>query len=326
MKINALFKNILAGVLAIIAIITSHAQGLPADFTIDGIYYAVDNDNSESCSVVGCDQTLTEVNVPSTVTNESKTFTVGSIAENAFYMNTALVSVTIPNTVTEIGEAAFYLCSSLTSINLGESLELIDVAAFNSCGSLTSVDLPESLKVIASGAFQYCGALVDISIPADVEYIGERAFDGCGSIQELVLPEQLEIIGGGTFDSCESLEDVTLGRALEQIGKDSFNNCESLKAIRCKSMIPPQFDGGFEEKTYTEATLYVPDDAMDAYRNAAPWKNFAKIEPNSTGIGDITVAPADDDDTIYDLSGRVVDNPISGKIYIRKGEKFLYTK
>jgi hypothetical protein len=66
-------------------------------------------------------------------------YKVVSIAKGAFYANTSIMSVTIPNGVTSIGEQAFADCTSMTEVIIPESVETIYSDAFDGCDNLKSV-------------------------------------------------------------------------------------------------------------------------------------------------------------------------------------------
>ena len=61
------------------------------------------------------------------------------IADDACSGNSALTSVTIPNSVTNIGKWAFIYCDRLTSITIGNGVTNIGNGAFYNCSSLASV-------------------------------------------------------------------------------------------------------------------------------------------------------------------------------------------
>ena len=100
--------------------------------------------------------------IPTTVTNNGKSYTV-----------------------TEIGIQAFYLCSGLTNVSIPESVTSIDIMAFSHCSSLKDLSIPESVKSINVRAFSYCTSLTDVSIPSSVTTIASRAFDGCSNLQKI---------------------------------------------------------------------------------------------------------------------------------------------
>ena len=59
-----------------------------------------------------------EVKIPSHITYDGTTYTVNTIAENAFINCTKLTSITIPSTVTYIHGEAFAGCSSLSVLTI----------------------------------------------------------------------------------------------------------------------------------------------------------------------------------------------------------------
>lgn len=128
--------------------------------------------------------TAADVTIPSRY--KGKPVTV--IDPVAFYNNSAVTSVTIPDSVTAIPDYAFGFCSQLTNISIPNSVTFIGFSAFNSCTSLKSITLPSSLSTIQSSAFYNCGNLETIRIPVSVTFIGNYAFAGCPSSMTVTYP------------------------------------------------------------------------------------------------------------------------------------------
>ncbi|MBR4131248.1 MAG: leucine-rich repeat domain-containing protein [Bacteroidaceae bacterium] len=153
------------------------------DAKIDGIYYNFAGNEAEVTRQVGLHGGIVSytgfVDIPETVTWNSKTYTVTSVGSYAFNQCTGLTSVTIPNSVTSIGNYAFAYCYSLTSVTIPNSVTLIGNSAFQSCYALTSVTIPNSVTSIAGGAFNGCSGLTSITIPNSVTSIGPHAFSSC---------------------------------------------------------------------------------------------------------------------------------------------------
>ena len=108
------------------------------------------------------------------------------IYERAFYENTNITSVVIPDRVTSIGEHAFHYCSSLETVNFGDNSQLTSIGnlAFYGCNSLESVDFGENsqLTSIGESAFDDCSSLASITIPDSVTSLGMAAFWGCSNL------------------------------------------------------------------------------------------------------------------------------------------------
>ena len=128
--------------------------------------------------------TAADVTIPSCY--KGKPVTV--IDPVAFYNNSAVTSVTIPDSVTAIPDYAFGYCSQLTNISIPNSVTFIGFSAFNSCTSLKSITLPSSLSTIQSYAFYNCENLKTIRIPVSVTFIGNYAFAGCPSSMTVTYP------------------------------------------------------------------------------------------------------------------------------------------
>lgn len=140
--------------------------------------------NNTAVVVISYKGTAADVTIPSRY--KGKPVTV--IDHVAFYNNSAVTSVTIPDSVTAIPDYAFGFCSQLTNISIPNSVTFIGFSAFNSCTSLESITLPSSLSTIQSYAFYNCGNLKTIRIPVSVTSIGNYAFDVCPSLMTVTYP------------------------------------------------------------------------------------------------------------------------------------------
>ncbi len=174
-------------------------------------------------------------------------------AHLAYYL-TNLESVTIPNSVTSIGDLAFYGCSGLKSIDIPNSVTSIGELAFCECNGLTSITIPNSVTRIFCGAFEECNSLTSISIGNSVTVIDDVVFAGC-----------------------HKLTSVSIGNSVTTIGEGVFFDCDSLMSVTCLGMTPPTTYDCFDEQCYQNATLYVPIDAVEAYRNEFCWCEFQHI-------------------------------------------------
>lgn len=140
--------------------------------------------NNTAVVVIRYKGTAADVTIPSRY--KGKPVTV--IDPVAFYNNSAVTSVTIPDSVTAIPDYAFGYCSQLTNISIPNSVTFIGFSAFNSCTSLKSITLPSSLSTIQSYAFYNCENLKTIRIPVSVTSIGNYAFDVCPSLMTVTYP------------------------------------------------------------------------------------------------------------------------------------------
>ena len=245
------------------------------------------------------------------------------IGNYAFSNYSNLTSVAIPNSVTIIGDCAFYKCSGLTSIEIPNSVTSIGREAFRGCTGLTSIEIPNSVTSIGHDAFYACVGLTSIIIPESVTYIGDKAFSYCLSLTSVVIPNLVKEIKYNLFDSCYGLSSVTIGKCVAKIEHNAFKSCGALESIYLMAEAPPTVSSSsFTNAHYIDAVLYVPTGCLEAYQNADVWNEFWEIkEFDTTGISDVKTENKKET-TIYDINGRVVENPANG-IYIVDGKKVL---
>lgn len=166
------------------------------------------------------------IDIPDTVTSGGQTYTVTAIGHVAF-QNSAVTSVTIPDSVTAIPDAAFANCSQLTNISIPNSVTYIGYSAFSSCTSLKSVTLPSSLSSISEALFSGCSQLTTIHIPDSVSSIQSYAFCACENLKTIRIPVTVTSIGDCAFDVCPSSMTVTYPGSKTQwdaITKGSYND------------------------------------------------------------------------------------------------------
>ena len=89
-------KSILLTLLAFMPVLASAVD-------VNDIYYILD-DNAKTAAVSGCDYWAGSAKIPSTITYEGVTYTVTSVAANAFYQHNYVAAVQLPSTITSIGE------------------------------------------------------------------------------------------------------------------------------------------------------------------------------------------------------------------------------
>lgn len=175
---------------------------------------------------------------------------------NAVFPNSAVTSVTIPDSVTSIPDAAFVNCSELTNISIPNSVTYIGLSAFSSCTSLKSITLPSSLRSISEALFFGCSQLTTIQIPDSVSSIQAYAFYNCGKLETIRIPVSVTSIGDYAFDGCPSSMTVTYSGSKTQwdaITKGSYNGVLENKLV-CNKL----------EATFTaDGTTFAPTQTID---------------------------------------------------------------
>ena len=155
----------------------------------------------------------------------------------------ALVSVSLPNSVTSIGKGAFAGNAALRSVHLGSGLTSIGESAFVDASNLASLSVAptNSAFSVEDGVLYSKGdtgrTLVlylptngasEFTVPDGTVAIADTAFAHNMSLRRVVLPEGLTTIGYGAFDGCNNLTDivipdsVTVARGLVNNGLDTI--------------------------------------------------------------------------------------------------------
>ena len=217
--------------------------------TIEYVTYTL-NSVDYTASVTGNTlSALTNVIIPSSITDSNIPYNVTSIGSSAFKNSSNLASIVIPDSVTTIQglnllDAAFHGCSQLTSVSIGANVTSIGTGAFGSCSQLTSVTIPNAVTSIGSSAFQSCSQLTSVTIGNAVTSIGQTA-----------------------FTSCIKLTSVTIGTGLTTMGSSAFNSCGTTLT---SMYFLGDYPSGIENGTFgndTNLTLYYVD-------GATGWSNY----------------------------------------------------
>lgn len=130
----------------------------------------------------------------------------------------------------------------------------------------------------------------DVVIPASVTYQGTTypvtaidyyAFNYCQGLTSITIPESITTIKDCAFYLCTSLTCVNLLTPTVVIEKHAFSMCSALTTITCPLTTPPAmyYEECFDSPHYKSATLYVPANAVELYRNAPVWEKFDNIQP-----------------------------------------------
>lgn len=145
----------------------------------DGVSVTLTKDGIQAAGSIGYPSLSGAITIPASVAYNGRTYSVTKIDSDAFFLNTTLTSVSIPNSVISIGHTAFDGCTGLSNISLSNSLQSIGMCAFLNCRGLTNIVIPNSVAVIADQAFACCTGLTTVTIPSSVMEIGGVVFSGC---------------------------------------------------------------------------------------------------------------------------------------------------
>ena len=173
-----------------------------------------------------------------------------------------------------------------------------------------NIVVPEGVRVI--NGFPQC-RIKSLTLPATLSYINKQwttniysdyfygkyatedhlalvvngeliAFAQNDSLESYKIPSTVHTIGSWTMNG--SLTTVYIPKNVTKIKKHAFANRKSIDCIYCESTTPPdlQDDSAFDTP-HRIAKIYVPASAVDKYKAAGGWKNYAdRIFPTDRDI------------------------------------------
>lgn len=148
----------------------------------------------------------------------------------------------------------------IVEANIGETYEWLSQGVFQNAYELTAVTLPNSLKWVGPYSFEYSG-IKEITIPDSVTQIRYESFYGTD----------------GLFNSCSALTSATIGSGITDLKNYTFNNCTSLETVTMKPTTPPVIGNNTFNNCTSLAHIYVPEEAVEDYKAATGWSNYASI-------------------------------------------------
>ena len=117
------------------------------------------------------------------------------ISRCMFEIDSDVIAVKAPSTVTHICDSAFLFAKNLEEVGLPVGLKSIGQEAFRSCTSLREISLPEGLEHIGCDAFYFCQSLNAITIPSTIKNFSLAIFCHTG-LQTLTINVQPQNVDG----------------------------------------------------------------------------------------------------------------------------------
>lgn len=260
-------------------------------FTEESVQYKITAENE--VEVTGCENSVTELNIPQTVVYQGTEYTVTSIGDGAFdYYNQSknnkgltISSVNLNNVSLTIGKNAFRGLPNLTEVvGMGNITEISD-AVFNGCKVLEKVSDLSQVTSIGFAAFMNCKNLTTLeglnwqsledigkqvfandeklTISLDentfksLKTLGTGAFSGMiGMTGTVVLPESITEIPENAFSNT-GITNVDFSH-VTSIGNNAFSKCAGLTELKLSDSIIKIGDKAFKE-TGISGELILPD-------------------------------------------------------------------
>lgn len=202
--------------------------------------------NATECTLVGYIGSATQLTLPDKIGGLSY-----KIAPYAFYCNSVITEVILPNGLTEIGTYAFAYCENLENVVIPSSVKKIGDWTFSYCyalkkatfsgndfdieigarafqmSGLTSIVLPDGLEKLDS-LFYGCASLEQVTLPSTITSIASLTFSGNKKLRRIVIPEKVGEIGSNAFEYCYALDEVinlsalSIAKGMDSNGKVAY--------------------------------------------------------------------------------------------------------
>ena len=192
------------------------------DFEVDGMYYNLLSATDLTVEVTWGDNAYSgEVVIPSTITYQSRNLAVVGISSSAFYNDSALTSITIPQSIASIYDNSFEGCKSIKHLYI----ENYDGHEYHA---------PKDIAILVinrRNKSPFCDC------PLESIHIG-RGFTYLTTTHAPLFYQQTQ------------LKSLTIGESFSEIENDMFNGCTSLEEVYIEDHYGRLYLGYNDESQY----------------------------------------------------------------------------
>lgn len=220
----------------------------------------------------------------------------------AFFNDTHLTDISIPNTVNNIYSCAFKN-TKLQSINIPTSVRLLGAEVFRNT-SIGTLYIPNSINQYqgnfntAVNVFSDNKLLTSLTFqePADFTEIPQGMCSGCSSLTDVNIPASITRIWANAFKDCSSLANIYIPSSVNSIGQYAFQNVSTNAEILLMPTTIPNISSNTFDGDYP---IYVKNECINTYKNAG-----GSWAPVSTRINPLTNITYDYQNLTVQASGR----------------------
>ena len=170
------------------------------------------------------------------------------------------------------------LITTFNELRYFKGLKTWEYQALGDCTNLTSVHLPAHMISTPNSIFRSDTRLSQVVLPPNLQTIGQWGFHSCPIIK-IDLPATLTKIDTGAFYRTR-LVSVTIPQKVTSIASSAFDVNTLTEIIFLGSTPPTVGNNGLGSNL--SFPIYVPDDAVEAYKAALTTNNYAsRVKPIS---------------------------------------------
>lgn len=203
----------------------------------------------------------------------------------AYPVANANTSVVDPEATT-LGTYAFNGAKNLTEITVDNCTTFGNYSLAN-----TGILSAKLRGTVGRYVLQGCTSLKEVELTVDKtkKEIPHGVVSGCTSLEKFTISEDILNLKQEAFANCTSLKEINLGGLLCIIEADAFTGC-GVETITVGSALPAAMTEGVFTEANSNITAKVPNDYVNAYKEAAGWKYLniegdANITAKGTEIG-----------------------------------------
>ena len=255
--------------------------------------------------------------LPDHVMVDGERYTVESVEIGAYNHPRTLRHLVIPDIFIYVDGDTLYGLDNLRSVHIGKGVELLTSWNFRLCPKLRNIHIdkdnphlkyengmvlskdgkklwasfverphvviPKGVEEIHDCVFMNDFTLESVTFPKTLRKMGDNSFGNCPKLRSVQLPEGFEKLWIQSFLENKNLRYVDLPSTLTDLGYQTFADCPNLETVVLRSPKKLEFGDCFGAYLYDEpmanATLYVPADIVEQYRQDTEWGVFKHILP-----------------------------------------------
>ncbi|MBO4870671.1 MAG: leucine-rich repeat protein [Muribaculaceae bacterium] len=226
---------------------------------------------------------------------------VKRLEHHAFMGCTGLTRYTCSGQLEFIASTVF--CNTgLTDAMLPEGLKVMEGNVFFNTNSLQTITIPSTVETIEYNPITKCPLVKRVQVAEGNTHYAE--LDSClyeinaagNPIRLVSVPQGREntvlIVPDGVTKLARQaarnveLTEIYLPSSIQELESSAFSTITATTKVTCMAQNPPTVDiesPFFSNEVFTNATLYVPMNSVEAYQGADGWKEFQNIVGVETG-------------------------------------------